>query len=108
MTPCCGLEVQKPTQALNSANGPGNTFYLIPKWSRTLPSLINFSWNIYRDLRFLHLKSATGCQISTLIFDVFLWRRGSLSISQEKYIKEGKVLARLGFQSKIFPGPFTD
>jgi hypothetical protein len=44
LTPCCGLEVQKPTQALQS----------------------------------------------------------------EKYIKEGKVLARLGFQSKIFPGPFTD
>jgi hypothetical protein len=23
---CCGLEVQKPTQALQSVKGPGNTF----------------------------------------------------------------------------------
>ena len=49
MTPSCGLEVQKPTQALRSVKGPGNTFDLIPKWSRTLPSLIYFSWDIYRD-----------------------------------------------------------
>jgi hypothetical protein len=48
-TPNCGLEVQKPTQALQSVKGPGNTFDIIPKWSRTLPSLIYFSWNIYRD-----------------------------------------------------------
>jgi hypothetical protein len=44
-----GLEVQKPTQALLSVKGPGNTFDLNPKWSRTLPSLIYFSWDIYRD-----------------------------------------------------------
>jgi hypothetical protein len=25
-TPCCGLEVQKPTQALKSVKGPGNIF----------------------------------------------------------------------------------
>jgi hypothetical protein len=43
------LEVQKPTQALKSAKDPGNTFDLIPKWSRTLPSLIYFSWDINRD-----------------------------------------------------------
>jgi hypothetical protein len=40
MTPYCGLEVQKPTKALKSVNGPGNTFDLSPKWSRSLPSLI--------------------------------------------------------------------
>jgi hypothetical protein len=57
---------------------------------------------------FLHLKPAVWCQISRLIFDLFLWRRGSLLISHEKYIKDDKVLARLGLQSKIFPGPFTD
>ena len=44
-----GLEVQKHTQALKSVKGPGNTFDLSPKWSKTLPSLIYFSWNIYRD-----------------------------------------------------------
>jgi hypothetical protein len=43
VTPCCGLEVQKPTQALQSFKGPGNTFDFNPKWSRTLPSLIYFS-----------------------------------------------------------------
>jgi hypothetical protein len=49
LTPSCGLEVQKPTQALKSVKGPGNTFDLISRWSRTLPSLICFSWDIYRD-----------------------------------------------------------
>jgi hypothetical protein len=49
LTPCCGLEVQKPTQALKSVKDPGNTFDLSPKWSGTLPSLIYFSWDIYRD-----------------------------------------------------------
>jgi hypothetical protein len=39
-TPYCGLEAQKPTKALKSVKGPGNTFDLSPKWSRTLPSLI--------------------------------------------------------------------
>jgi hypothetical protein len=56
LTPSCGLEVQKPTQALKSVKGPGNTFDLIPKWSRTLPSLIYFSWDIYRDP--LHKKKS--------------------------------------------------
>jgi hypothetical protein len=36
--------------ALKSVKGPGNTFDLNPKWSRTLPSLIYVSWDIYRDL----------------------------------------------------------
>ena len=55
---------------------------------------------------FLHLKPTAGCQISTWIFD-FLWR-GSLLMSYEKYIKDGKVLASLGFQSKELSGPLTD
>jgi hypothetical protein len=46
---CCGLEVQKPTQALTSVKGPGNTFDLNSKWARTLPGLKYFSWDIYRD-----------------------------------------------------------
>jgi hypothetical protein len=49
LTPCCGLEVQKPTQALKSVKDSGNTFDLISKWAITLPSLIYFSWGIYRD-----------------------------------------------------------
>jgi hypothetical protein len=49
LTTCCGLEVQKPTEALKSVKGQGNTFDLNPKWARTLPSLIYFSWDIYRE-----------------------------------------------------------
>jgi hypothetical protein len=54
LTPFCGLEVQKPTQALKSVKGQG------------------------------------------------------ILISHEQYIKDGKVLAHLRFQSKEFPGPLTD
>jgi hypothetical protein len=32
---------------------------------------------------------------------------GSLLIFHEKYIKDGKVLAHLEIQSKVFPGPLT-
>jgi hypothetical protein len=49
LTPYCRLEVQKTIQALKSVKDPSNTFDLNPKWSRTLPSLIYFSWDIYRD-----------------------------------------------------------
>jgi hypothetical protein len=49
LTPYCGLEVQKPTQALKSVKDPGNTFDINHRWSRTLPSLIYFLWDIYRD-----------------------------------------------------------
>jgi hypothetical protein len=42
LTPCCELEVQNPTEELNSVKGPGNTLYLNPKWERTLPSFGNF------------------------------------------------------------------
>jgi hypothetical protein len=67
LTPYCGLEVQKPTQALKSVKDPGNTFDLNPKWARTLPSLIYFSWDINRD----H-PSIKKNQISKLIFDTQL------------------------------------
>jgi hypothetical protein len=49
LTLYCGLEMQKPTQALKSVKGPGNTFDKNHKWSRTLPSLIYCSWDIYRE-----------------------------------------------------------
>jgi hypothetical protein len=49
LTPCCGLEVQKSTQALKPVKGPGITFDLSPQWERTLPYLIYFSWDIHRD-----------------------------------------------------------
>jgi hypothetical protein len=43
------------------------TWRLIPKWARTLLSLIYFSWDIYGDL--LHIFFQT----SKLIFDTLLW-----------------------------------
>jgi hypothetical protein len=70
LTPCCGLEVQKPTQTLKSFKDLANTFDLNPKWARTLPSLIYFSWDIYRDLP---SKKKKKNQISKLIFDTLLW-----------------------------------
>ena len=48
LTPCCGNEVHKPTKALKSDKDPNNTFDLSPKWERTLPSVGNCSWDIYR------------------------------------------------------------
>ena len=48
MTPYCGLEVQKPSQALQSVKGLGYTLDLNPKWERTMPSFDIFSWVIYR------------------------------------------------------------
>jgi hypothetical protein len=48
LTPCCGLEVQKPTQTLKSVKCPGNTFHLNPKWSRTLPSGVKYQlWYLF-------------------------------------------------------------
>jgi hypothetical protein len=40
LTPCCGLEVQKPTQTLRSVKGLGNTFDIKPKCARTVTSVI--------------------------------------------------------------------
>jgi hypothetical protein len=37
-----------PTYALKSAKDLGNIVKLYPKWARTLPSFIYFSWNIYK------------------------------------------------------------
>jgi hypothetical protein len=67
LTPYFGLEVQQPNQVLQALKGAANTFDLNPKWTRTLPSLIYFSWDIHRDP--LHKK----IQISKLIFDTLLW-----------------------------------
>jgi hypothetical protein len=43
--------------------------------ARTLPSLIYFSWDIYRDP-----TSTIFFQISELIFDTLLWASGALSL----------------------------
>jgi hypothetical protein len=53
LTPYCVLEVQKPTQILQSVKDTDYTFDWNPKWGRTLPSLIyrrfsiNIPWKIY-------------------------------------------------------------
>ena len=60
MTPYCGLEVQKPTQALQSVKGLGYTFELNPKWERTMPSFDIFSWIIYRVPQSKYQSSVSG------------------------------------------------
>jgi hypothetical protein len=72
-----------------SVKDAGNTFNLRSKWARTLPSLIYFSWDIYRD-------PPSNCG------------GGSLLISHEKYIKDGKVLAHFELKLKVLPGSLTD
>jgi hypothetical protein len=106
LTTCCGLEVQKPTQALKSVKGPGNTFDWNSKWSGTVPSLIYFSWDIYRWVSAPQAHS----RVSNINIDIrfFYMEVGSLWIFHEQYIKDGKVLAHLGCQSKVLPGPLTD
>jgi hypothetical protein len=39
MKPYCGLEVQKPTQALKSVKGPGNTFDINHKFVKNFAVL---------------------------------------------------------------------
>jgi hypothetical protein len=53
----------------------------------------------------MHLKPTTGCQISTLKFELGV---GTLCISHENLPKDGKVLCHLGLRSKVLPGPVTD
>jgi hypothetical protein len=62
LTPCCGLEVQKTTQELKSVKGSCNTFDLRPKWARSLPFLIYFSWDIHRD-PLLHKKQISNIKV---------------------------------------------
>jgi hypothetical protein len=79
LTPYCGLQAQKPTQALKSIKGPGNTFDLSPLGISVKG--IARTFNRLKCLGgFLHLKSTVGCQISTLIFDFFFMEEGSLLI----------------------------
>ena len=55
----------------------------------------------------MHLKPTALCQILILTFENNLWR-GSLLISHEKYIKDGKVLAHMGFKLKVFSESLAD
>ena len=41
------LRCRIPPRHLSQLKAHGNTFELNSKWSRTLPSVCNFSWNIY-------------------------------------------------------------
>ena len=49
-------------------------------------------------------------RVSNINFDIWIFFCGgeSLWISHQKYIKDGKVLAHLGFQSKVLAGPLFD
>jgi hypothetical protein len=64
-----------PTQALKSVKHPSNTVNLDPKRARTLPSLIYFSWDIYRDptgIILAHLRFSLNVLPGYLI-DVSAW-----------------------------------
>ena len=52
-------------------------------------------------------KTTAGCQISNFMFEKKCGG-GSLLISHEKYIKDGKVLAHLGFRLKVLSVSLTD
>jgi hypothetical protein len=56
----------------------------------------------------MRLKPTAGCQISTLIFGFGGGGVGTLCISHDKLLKDGKVLCHLGIRSKVLPGPLTD
>jgi hypothetical protein len=80
LTPYCGLEVQKPNQGLQSVKSPDNTF---THWNACVGS-----------------APQTHSRVSNINFDIwFFFGGGSLLISYEKYIKDGKFLVHLGFQS---------
>jgi hypothetical protein len=84
LTPYCGLEVQKPTQALMSVKGSLNTFDSNPKWSRTLPSLIYFSWDIYRD-------PFTNFFFSNIRFDIWYPTVGLMCKNPPKHLCQLKA-----------------
>ena len=52
----------------------------------------------------MHLNPTAGYQISTLIFGF----GGTLYISHNKFLKDGKVLYHLEFNSKVLSAPLTD
>jgi hypothetical protein len=43
-----GIFIEHLSQALKSGTRLGNTFDISPEWQRTLPSFVNFSWNMHR------------------------------------------------------------
>jgi hypothetical protein len=120
LTSCCGLEVQKPTQALKSVIGPGNIFDWNPMRARTLPSLIYFSssWPIgvyvngiartFNWLKclggFLHLKPTAGCQISTLIFEKKIMEGGLYKYPMKNILWTAKFLTTCGLCQRYCPG----
>jgi hypothetical protein len=71
--PLLGLEVQKPTQALNSGKGPGNTFDINHKWSRTLPSLIYCSWDNIKDGKVLDHLGINSKVLPGPLTDLSVW-----------------------------------
>jgi hypothetical protein len=102
--------VQKPTQALKSVKGAGNTFDLSPKWSRTLPSLIYFSWNIYRDPSSIkkikyqssYLTPYCGLEVQKPTQELKSVKDPGNNV--DLIPKWSRTLPR----SKVFPAPLTD
>jgi hypothetical protein len=66
------LRCRIPPRHLSQLKAHGNTFELNSKWSRTLPSVCNFSWNIYTASP-PNPSPPSQIQISKLIVDNLLW-----------------------------------
>ena len=63
----------------------------------------DFNWLKYLG-GFLHLKSRAGCQISTLIFDFFLWRVvGLYEYPMKNILRNAKFLTTWGFSQRYCP-----
>jgi hypothetical protein len=97
----CGLEVQKPTQALQSVKDYTNTLDRNPKWVSTWPSLI---YGLKYLCGFLHLKPIVGCQISTLIFVFSFVERSPYAYPIKNILKTAKFFPTWGFNQRYYPG----
>jgi hypothetical protein len=74
---------------------PGNTFNLIPKWARTLLSLIYFSWDIYRD--------SLAHFFSNIKVDIWHPAVGLRCIFSPRHLRHLKTLKCLGGKMHLKP-----
>jgi hypothetical protein len=75
-----------------SIKGSGNTFDLIHNWSRTLPSLIYFSWDINRDPPSMKKNQ------------FFFMEGGLYKYPMENILRTAKFLTTWGINQRYYPG----
>jgi hypothetical protein len=108
--PTVGLRCRNPTRHLSPLKA--QEIHLIDWWRQSSWPHVVYVKGIARAFNwlkclggFLHRKPTVGCQISTLIFDFFLWRGSLYKYSMKNILRTTKFLTN---QSKVFPGPLTD